>query len=627
MPAPRTREQNARRADHIAAFCAGVLADEGPAALRPSTIGQRMGSSGTSISNLFTGRAALLALVLDRHWDGLLAAAGQPADWPGDPRERLLAMATAYLERVGATRGVHAMLPECRPFLRPATRDDHAGRRRWLTDAFEAALADATPGTPRLHRALAETLLAGLDAWPAWSDAAQISAAEYAETAVGRLCGCDVGPAPHAAPEPGMSAPGEAGTTPSLAFDSVGYGLPLPAAAAPLPAVPSLTSDSVRYGAPPSRAANPYTPAPGAPPSELAGRDTLLAAADAALARVSAGAPAESLLLTGLRGSGKTVLLAALQDRAAAAGHHAARLDAPTDGALAPALVAPLRDLLARLSAGSGPDAAPALRRARRLLARVSPAPDPTAAAADPSAPLGALLAALAEAARAAGTPVTLLVNGLHRLSPADLSALVLAAHDLSRRRLPLLIFGAGLPCLPALSAAARPHAAALFRHPLLGALPPDDARAALLRPAARLGVPFAPDALDELLRVTGAHPFALQAWAATVWDRLDAPRITLRDIRRAAPDATARLDATVFRPRLDEATPAGRRYLHALAEAGTPCTSAAAALLLGKGTSAFGPVRDSLLRRALIWSPRRGVLEFTVPGFGSFLRRVGTMQ
>lgn len=190
----RNEEQHARKVDHIAMFCAGVLAAEGPAALEPNTIGRRIDGSGYNVSNLFPNRAALVALVLDRHVDGLLAAVGRPGDWPGTPDDRLVGMATAYLERVELTRGVHAVVPDCRRFLPPAKQTTQRNCRRWMVDGFEAALEECVPATARstrMRRMMAESLLFLLDGWVSWSEELRTGPHEYAELAVGMVAGAE----------------------------------------------------------------------------------------------------------------------------------------------------------------------------------------------------------------------------------------------------------------------------------------------------------------------------------------------------------------------------------------------------------------------------------------------------
>ncbi len=187
----RNEEQHARKLDHIATFSAGVLAAEGPDSLHPLTIGRRIDGTGYNVSNLFRNRASILALVLDRHWDGLLAAAGQPGDWSGEPRDQLLSMATSYLEYVSATRGVHAALARCHFHLHPATRDDYATRRRWLASAFGAVIAEAAPAAaqdPMLCEALSEALLDSLDGWATRPRDGRPDAVTYAGMLVRRTC-------------------------------------------------------------------------------------------------------------------------------------------------------------------------------------------------------------------------------------------------------------------------------------------------------------------------------------------------------------------------------------------------------------------------------------------------------
>lgn len=383
---------------------------------------------------------------------------------------------------------------------------------------------------------------------------------------------------------------------------------------------------------------NPYSPGAGAPPPELAGRDEIREAVRVAAQRIRAGRPAKSVLLVGLRGVGKTVLLDRLRDDAEAAGLHTLRIEAPEARSL-PALLAPqLRQALLRLSRSE--QAREFGHRALRALAGFAKAlkikyadievgldfePEPGLADnGDLEHDLQALLETAGEAAKKAGTALILFIDELQYVEEEQLAALITALHRTAQRQVPVMLVGAGLPQLPGRMGRAKSYAERLFDVPEVGPLDPESARQAIERPAQNEGVAFAPEALKRIVDETQGYPYFLQEWGKHVWDVAAASPITTDDVVAAAREATATLDESFFRVRFDRLTPAEKRYLRAMAELGPgPHRSGDIADQLGRKVTALGPTRNNLIAKGMIWSPSHGDTAFTVPMFDAFMKRI----
>jgi hypothetical protein len=383
---------------------------------------------------------------------------------------------------------------------------------------------------------------------------------------------------------------------------------------------------------------NPYAPGAGAPPPELAGRDEIREAVRIASLRIRAGRPAKSVLLIGLRGVGKTVLLDRLRDDAEAQGLHTLRVEAPEARSL-PAMLAPqLRQALLRLSR---------LERARQFGERALRAlagfarglklkyqdievgfdfdPEPGLADnGDLEHDLQALLEAAGEAAKSAGTSLILFIDELQYVEEEQLAALITALHRTAQRQVPVMLVGAGLPQLPGRMGRAKSYAERLFDFSEVGPLDPDSARRAIEQPALQQGVAFEPAALERIIAETKGYPYFLQEWGKHVWDVADVSPITDADVQLASREATAALDESFFRVRFDRLTPAEKRYLRAMSDLGPgPHRSGDIADVLGKKVSALGPTRNNLISKGMIWSPSHGDTAFTVPMFDEFMRRI----
>lgn len=383
---------------------------------------------------------------------------------------------------------------------------------------------------------------------------------------------------------------------------------------------------------------NPYAPGAGTPPPELAGRDVLRETVRVAIERIRLGLPTKSVLMVGLRGVGKTVLLDRMRDDAEAAGVQTVRVEAPESRSL-PAILAPqLRQALLRLSRNElAKDLA---HRALRGLAGFAKALkfkyadievgfdfEPEAGLADNGDlenDLQDLFQAVGEAAQKAGTALVLFIDELQYVEEGQLAALITALHRTAQRRLPVVLVGAGLPQLRGRMGHAKSYAERLFDFPEIGALLPPAAEIAIRKPAVAQGVEVDEDALQQIVRETRGYPYFLQEWGKHAWDSAKASPITREDVEVASKAAIAALDESFFRVRFDRLTPVEKKYLRAMAELGAgPHRSGDIADNLDRKVTSLGPTRNQLISKGMVWSPNHGDTAFTVPLFDEFMRRI----
>nr|WP_042184729.1 AAA family ATPase [Kibdelosporangium sp. MJ126-NF4] len=387
---------------------------------------------------------------------------------------------------------------------------------------------------------------------------------------------------------------------------------------------------------------NPFAPGAGQRPPELAGRDKELAAFEVVLERIARGRPERSLVLTGLRGVGKTVLLGELRSMALKRGWGAGKVEARPDADLRRPLSAALhravRDLAVRHRAPDrveyvlGVLKAFALRAApegAKLRDRWQPGIDVPAAngradSGDIEIDLVELFTDVAELAQDVGTGVALLIDEMQDLLPDDVSAMCAACHELSQNQAPLVVVGAGLPHLPAVLSASKSYSERLFRYVRIDRLDQEDAHQAILAPVTREDADITSDALDTLFEASGGYPYFIQAYGKAAWDAAPSDPITAEDVQVAAPEAEAELAVGFFGSRYERATPAEREYLRAIAELtegrDEGVSTADIAVFLGRKPSSLSPARDSLIKKGLVYSAERGRIAFTVPHFGRFL-------
>lgn len=382
---------------------------------------------------------------------------------------------------------------------------------------------------------------------------------------------------------------------------------------------------------------NPFAPGAGTPPPELAGRADVIEIGQVALKRVAAGRPNQSLILVGLRGVGKTVLLNKLNDVAEDNHFRSAMVEAHEGKTLAELVVPSLRSMLISLSMVE--NAKEKSRRGLRALKGFlngmsvsindidfSLSVDPEAGLADSGnieSDLPDLIVAVAEAAKAAGRPLSLFIDELQYLSPEEFSALIMAIHRVNQRQLPFILVGAGLPQILALAGNSKSYAERLFKYPEIGALSEVDAISAMRNPAVEEGADFTDGAIEEISKLTERYPYFIQQWAYEAWNLSDSEVIGVDIMEDVTKKAIAELDKSFFKVRFDRCAPAEKRYMRALAEfGGGKHRSGDVAEKLGVKVTSVAPTRSSLIKKGMIYSPSHGDTAFTVPLFDQYMRR-----
>lgn len=383
---------------------------------------------------------------------------------------------------------------------------------------------------------------------------------------------------------------------------------------------------------------NPYTPNAGATPPLLVGRDDQLDSFVLLLARLTRGRTEQSMIITGLRGVGKTVLLNEFRKRAAENKWAVVELEVSKhdDDDFRRRIAMQVRKALLEIS----PPArwTERMHTAARVLRSFTYAIDPegrltvglgatpeegSADTGELSLDLSDLLVALGEAARENGSGVVLLIDEIQFLSKAQLEAAVMGIHKTVQRELPITLVGAGLPQIAELALEAKSYAERLFKFPRIDNLNDDDAAAALTEPARDEGVLFDPDAISLAIEVTGGYPYFLQELGSAVWTEATDQRVRRGDVENASVTFENKLDGSFFRVRLDRTTELERAYLRAMAELGPePQLAGDVAQILGRSSQQCGPTRSQLIEKGLLFTPNHGYAAFTVPHFDRFMKR-----
>jgi hypothetical protein len=382
---------------------------------------------------------------------------------------------------------------------------------------------------------------------------------------------------------------------------------------------------------------NPFSPGAGSPPPELVGRDPVLEQARVLLGRIKEKKSEKSMMLTGLRGVGKTVLLNEIERLAKGFSYHTVTIEAHEDKPLGPLLAPYLRTVLYDLNrmAGAGDKVRRALAVLRSFIGAfkvtmndvtygldIEPEKG-TGDSGDLEIDLPNVFIALGEAAANRGSAIAILIDEIQIFDEKEFASLIMAMHKIQQQRLPIVLLGAGLPILPRLAGESKSYAERLFSFPDIGALSAPDVAKALQDPVQAAGVAFKPAALEEIFRLTKGYPYFVQEWGYQTWNLASRSPITVAVVEAATAVVVPRLDENFFRVRYGRLTPSEKKHLRAMAELGPgPHRTSDIAEVLKKAISSLGPVRGNLIKKGMIYSPTYGDLAFTVPLFDEFMIR-----
>lgn len=381
---------------------------------------------------------------------------------------------------------------------------------------------------------------------------------------------------------------------------------------------------------------NPFAPGAGTRPPAFVGREKIINNTNILLARIKEGRASKSMLFVGLRGVGKTVLLNYVKRIAEGKnGYKTIFIETPEDKSLASQLVPSLLRLLREIDLSEQVHAQVkrALRGLRSFAATIKVRYEALELGIDPEkgladsgdleSDLASLLVAVAEAAAAKKTPCLLLIDEMQYLSQEEFRALITAMHRVAQQELPFVLVGAGLPQLVGVAGEAKSYAERLFDYPLIGALNEEDAAKALQEPVKAQNVSYTDEAIKIIYKHTKGYPYFIQEWGFETWNHSDDTIISAASVNSTMDEVIKKLDDNFFRVRLDRLTPTEKSYLRAMAELGPGAhRSGDIAAILHKKVNTVAPIRNSLIRKGMIYSPSHGDTEFTVPLFDEFMKR-----
>lgn len=379
---------------------------------------------------------------------------------------------------------------------------------------------------------------------------------------------------------------------------------------------------------------NPYRPGAGTKPLTLAGREREIEKARNLLLSVKYGAPQRSLMLYGLRGVGKTVLLNEMESIADREGYLTEHLEMSENDDFRRVIAKSCRKVL--LSISKVEKFKDKCIGALGILKAFSLAiPDGPELKIDVDAATGIgdtgdldsdlvdLMVSIGEAAKASEKFICFFIDEVQYLSEEAVAGLIASSHRISQKNLPMVFICAGLPQIAALSGDAKSYAERLFEFLPIGELKDEADRQALVGPVESVGESISDDAIQILRDEAKGYPYFIQEFGKHAWDLADHTPISADAALDASISAIDSLDNSFFKVRMDRATSAEREFMKAMASLGSGIyKSNEVADKLGKKINSIGPVRAQLISKGFIYSPQHGEIAFSVPLYDEYIRR-----
>ncbi|BBB90710.1 MAG TPA: ATP-binding protein [Methylomusa anaerophila] len=384
---------------------------------------------------------------------------------------------------------------------------------------------------------------------------------------------------------------------------------------------------------------NPYTPGAGLVPSYLAGRDDTISEAREVIVSVAHGFPTRSIVYYGLRGVGKTVLLNRIEEIAEENLVLYEHIEVSERSSFKISISFHIQKLIRQLSTKKQAkfylDKALSILKAFQIT--YSPEGEVSLGLKDNiDAAVGVsdtgnfqndlteLFVSLGTLAQKNDNAVCLFIDEIQYLKDDEFEALIAAIHRVNQKGLPVTLFSAGLPKVAKIAGDIKSYAERLVSFISIDSLEPEAAKLALTEPAKKLGVTYTDEAIDKIITITDGYPYFLQEYGKQVWAFIKDNKIDITSVEAAYPIFEKSLDDSFFKVRYDRATPKEKEVMIAMAECGAlPCTMAQIASRMQTSVQSISPVRGQLIYKGFIYSARYGEVDFTVPQFKQYLKRI----
>ena len=383
---------------------------------------------------------------------------------------------------------------------------------------------------------------------------------------------------------------------------------------------------------------NPYRPGAGMSPAYLAGRDNTINEAQNILQAINYGYSARSVVYYGLRGVGKTVLLNYIENLADEMDLPSEYMEiAERDRSFQYQMALHIYKLINRLSLLKNIESH--IKKALSILKAftikygcddISIEVNPANGISDTgnlTNDMTELFLALGVIAQKQNKGVILFIDEIQYIKDDEFEALMEAIHRTNQKNYPIVIFSAGLPKIAKIAGDVKSYAERLFDFIEIDSLNNEEAKLALIEPAKRFQINYTDEAVNKIIEITQGYPYFLQEYGKWVWEcKEEKSIIDIKIVNKAYDKFEQSLDKAFFKVRHDRATAKEIEFMTAMVACEKlPCSTKEIANIMGESIQAISPLRAKLIHKGFIYATKRGEVDFTVPQFDKYLKRIYT--
>ena len=380
---------------------------------------------------------------------------------------------------------------------------------------------------------------------------------------------------------------------------------------------------------------NPYRPGAGLMPTYIAGRDGDIESMEQMFTALSMNIPTQSVIFSGLRGVGKTVLINKLQDIAEEKNIFCRHIEVEERNDFISQIASCSQAFLRRVSAKE---------KFKHLIQKPLDAIKSLVVSFDPNEAtfslsvqerelytstsltqsLTEVFVTIGETAYKAETPICFFIDEIQYMKQNELGSLIAALHRTNQLGYPVMIIGAGLPKIYKMLSEEKSYSERLFLYKKIDSLTEEQSRKAIEEPAKKFGITYTDDAIKEIIAVTKGYPFFIQQMCQVVYNNTDTKIIQADQIKQNVNEFFKMLDTGFFKVRYERCSDGEKNFVFAMVYCDElPCTISNVSKNLRKKVKTISPTRAQLINKGIIYPVRYSELDFTVPEFTGFIRRL----
>jgi hypothetical protein len=380
---------------------------------------------------------------------------------------------------------------------------------------------------------------------------------------------------------------------------------------------------------------NPYRPGAGLMPGYIAGRDEYIQEVKQSFEALRLNVPTRSIIYSGLRGVGKTVLINKLEKIASDYNILYSHIEVEEKNDFISQIAECSQEFLREISTKE---------KIMNLIKKPLDAIKSLVISFNPSdttfslsvqerelylsnnltQSLTKVFVTIGEVAQKTNNPICFFIDEIQYMKQEQLSSLIAALHRTNQLGYPIMVIGAGLPKIYKMLSDEKSYSERLFIYNQIGSLTFDQSKKAIEEPIKKFNVSYTKEAINKIIEITKGYPFFIQQLCQIIYKNTDTNLIEETDVDCNINEFLKVLDEGFFKSRYERCAESDKKFIFAMVKCGElPCTISNIAYNLGKDVSSISTTRAQLINKGIIYSVRYKELDFTVPEFSGFIKRL----